>query len=221
MPRCSRSRTSSISSRRTRSGTRAPSPTWRRRPGRRLGLPEPEVRDAAPGRARARLRPPRRLERDLGQARAARRRRVGAGPAAPVPHRAHAAAVRRARAAGRDRASSTASGWTARATRAGCRARRSRGPRGSSAPPTPTRRCASRGRTGRARSADDAARAAARRRQGGAPRRGGGRRRARPRPATAVPRRREGPAGLTAREVEVLRLLALRAVEQARSPRGS
>ena len=31
--------------------------------------------------------------------------------------------------------SSTASAWTARATRAGCRARRSRGPRGSSAPP--------------------------------------------------------------------------------------
>ena len=41
--------------------------------------------------------------------------------------------------------------------RAGSRAPRSRGPRGSSPPPTPTRRCASPARTGRALSADDAA----------------------------------------------------------------
>ena len=42
-----------------------------------------EVRDAAPRRSRARLRPSGRLELDLGQARAARRRRVGAR--APPP----------------------------------------------------------------------------------------------------------------------------------------
>ena len=79
--------------------------------------------------------------------------------------------------------------------------------RGSSAPPTPTRRCASRVRTGRARSADEAAaelRAEVK----------AGRLDAEAVEAVLgaaghrVPRRREGPAGLTPREVEVLRLLA-------------
>ena len=59
--------------------------------------------DAPPCRARPRPRPARRLERDLGQAGPARRGRVGARPAPPVPDRAHAPAVAGARAARRDR----------------------------------------------------------------------------------------------------------------------
>ena len=86
--------------------------------GAQLGLPEARGAHAAARGARARLRPARRLERDLGQARAARRRRVGARADAPVPHRAHAAPVRGARAARRDRRRSTASASTAPATRA-------------------------------------------------------------------------------------------------------
>ena len=155
---------------------------------------------------RARPRPAGRLERDLGQARAARRRGVGAGSAPSLPDRAHAAPVRGARAARRDRGAAPRAarrlGLPARALRA----RRSRVRRGSSARPTPTRRCASRAPTAGAL-ADDAARRAARRGQGGPPRRR--RRRGRPRrrgPSRAAPPR--GAAGLTAREVEVLRLLA-------------
>ena len=108
------------------------------------------MHDAAARRAGARPRPAGRVERDLGQARPARRRRVGARADAPLPDRADAAPVAVARAARRDRGRSTASGSTAPATRAGLsggaispvRAR-------SSARPTPTSRCASRARTGR------------------------------------------------------------------------
>ena len=69
-------------------------PAWPRRSG---------GADAASRRARARLWPARGLERDLGQARTARRRRVGARAPAPVSDRADAPAVGGARAAGRDR----------------------------------------------------------------------------------------------------------------------
>ena len=75
----------------------------RPRPGRGSALAEPRAADAAARRPGARPRPARRLERDLGQARPARRRRVGARAPAPVPDRAHAPPVGGARAAGRDR----------------------------------------------------------------------------------------------------------------------
>ena len=104
---------------------------------------------AAPRRARARPRPARRLERDLGQARPARRGRVGARAAAPVPHRAHAAPVRGARAAGGDRRPAPRAARRLRLPARAVRRARSRSRRASSAPPTPTRRCASRARTGR------------------------------------------------------------------------
>ena len=117
--------------------------------GAQLGLSEAEAAYAASGRARARPRTARGLERDLGQARAARRRRVGARAPAPVSDRADAPAVGGARAARRDR------GTTPRAPRRlGLPARavgrpRSLARRGSSARPTPTRRCANRVRTAR------------------------------------------------------------------------
>ena len=68
-----------------------------------LGLGEGEVRTLRRAGLRARPRAAGGLERDLGQARPARRRRMGAGAHAPLPHRAHAAPVRVPGAAGRDR----------------------------------------------------------------------------------------------------------------------
>src|SRR5262249_24464691 len=109
---------------------------------------------------------------------------------------------------------STASGWTVADTRADCPAARSPGRPGCSGPPTRTPRCASPGRTARP----------------GRPRRRRPRCGPRSRPAARtgragrldgaavdavleaaghrLPRRREALAGLTAREVEVLILLA-------------
>ena len=105
----------------------APSPSWPRAAGGASGLAERRAHAAA-GRPRAWLRPPRRLERDLGQARPARRRRVGARAPAPVPDRAHApASPPRWRRSARSPCS-TASASTARATRAGSPAARSPAP---------------------------------------------------------------------------------------------
>ena len=58
---------------------------------------------AAQGRVRARLRAAGRVELDLGPARAAERRRVGAGPDVSLPDRTHAASVGGPGAARRDR----------------------------------------------------------------------------------------------------------------------
>ena len=203
-----RSRTSSTSSRPTRSATRAPSPTSPPRPADGSGSPSGEVRTLRRAGLVHDFGRLGRLERDLGQARAARRRRVGARAHAPVPDRAHAPPVApRSRRSARSPCS-TASAWTARATRAGWRAPRS-----------PRRR----GILGAAdayqamREPRPAPRGRSRRRGGGrAARRGAGRAGSTRDAVEAVlgaaghrvPRRREGPAGLTAREVEVLRLLA-------------
>ena len=175
----------------------------RRRPGSARG----GAAARAPGRAGRRLRPARRLERDLGQAGPAQRRGVGTGPPVPALHRADAAPVRRrsrARAGSpvRSRERLDGSGYP--------------GGLGGSAlgltsrivpPPTRSRPSASRGRTGRAL-----------RRRG---RRGPARTRSGPAGWTArsstpccAPRASgsaavaEGPAGLTAREIEVLQCLA-------------
>ncbi len=115
--------------------------------GRTLGLRESEVRLLRRAGPRARLRPAGRVELDLGQARSARRRRVGARADAPLPHRAHAPGV--AGAARPDRRAAARAprrlGLPARAL-----GRRDLPPaRAYSAPPTPIRRCASRGRTAR------------------------------------------------------------------------
>ncbi len=58
--------------------------------GRQLGLPDDEVARVVPTGADPGLRPPRRLERDLGQARSAHRERLGEGAPPPLLHRAHA-----------------------------------------------------------------------------------------------------------------------------------
>ena len=84
------------------------SATRRRRGPRRRGRHAARalrrgVAHAAPGRSGARPRPAGRLELDLGQARTAGRRRVGARADAPLPDRAHAAPVGGAGAARRDR----------------------------------------------------------------------------------------------------------------------
>ncbi len=115
----------------------------------RMGLPT-DVRHArAARRARARPRPGRRVECDLGEARTARVRRVGARAAAPALHRARIRPVRlRSRRSGCWPARTT-SGSTAPATTAARAGRRSTRPPASSPPPTATRPCARRGRTGR------------------------------------------------------------------------
>ena len=71
--------------------------------GAQLGLSEGEIRTPSPRRARARPGAARDLERDLGQAGPARRRRMGARATPPVPDRAHAAPVTVALAARDDR----------------------------------------------------------------------------------------------------------------------
>ena len=109
----------------------------------------------------ARLRPPRRLQRHLGQARAARRRRVGAGAHAPLHHRAHAGAVGGVGAPRRASPSSTGSAWTGPATPGGCTGhaipplarilgRRRRLPGHARAPPAPRRPLGRRSRRGAA-----------------------------------------------------------------------
>ena len=106
---------------------------------------------------------------DLAEAGAADRRRVGAGAAAPVPHRAGPLPLAVPVGARAGRGSATTSGSTARATTAG--------------PPAPGSRARAAARRGRRVPRDDRAAAApraARARAGGASaRRGGGRRPAR------------------------------------------
>ena len=68
---------------RTRSATRKAVAELRRRRGVQLGVPADEVARAAPRRPGHGLRPSRRVQRDLGQARTAHRRRVGTGAAPP------------------------------------------------------------------------------------------------------------------------------------------
>ena len=117
--------------------------------GALLGLPRRGGAHAAPRRARARVRPARRVERDLGQARPARRGRVGSGCGCTRTSPSGCCASRRRwRRSARSR-SSTASASTGPAIRAGSRAMRSPRRRASSPPRTPTSRCASRARTGR------------------------------------------------------------------------
>ena len=126
---------------------------------------------------------------------------------APPLHRAHAAPVRGARGRWARSPSSTASASTARATRAGSPAARSPRPPGCSRPPTPTRRCANRARTvprwrPRRRRASCAANVEAGRLDAEAVEAVLGA------AGHRVPVRRRGPAGLTQREIEVLRLIA-------------
>ena len=111
---------SSTSSRRTRSGTRPRSPRWPRPPAAELGLPDrgAAARSTAAGLVAGfgRLG---RVERDLGQGRAALGRRVGAGapPPAATPSACSTGRPRSPRPAGSPARSVSAS--TARATRAG------------------------------------------------------------------------------------------------------
>ena len=123
----------------------------RARGGRRLAPgPAGGFRDArAPRRARARPRSRRRVERDLGEARAARVRRMGAGAA---PSSLHGARLRPVAGARADRGPGRLAPRAARRlrlpprhARAGTRS----GQPASSPPPTATAPCARRGRTGR------------------------------------------------------------------------
>ena len=69
-------------------------------------VPGDDVRGPAARGAHPRPRPARRLQRDLGQGRAAHRGRIRARPAAPVPDRPHAGPGDRARQKPRDRLTS-------------------------------------------------------------------------------------------------------------------
>ncbi len=160
----------------------------------------------SPRRSRARPRPARGLERDPGQARAARRRRVGARPPAAVSDRSHAAPVGGARAGRADRGAAPGAPRRLRLPARALGAAISREARILAAAdayqamrePRPHRP---------ERSAEDAAAELRADVKAGrfdadaveAVLGAAGHR---------VPRRREGPAGLTPREVEVLRLLA-------------
>ena len=105
----------------------------------RMGLPADSVTLAAARRARARPRPRRRVERDLGEAGAARLRRVGARATPPALHRARVRAVAGARPDRGRWPAHTTSGSTAPATTAARAGRRSTRPPASSPPPTATR----------------------------------------------------------------------------------
>ena len=178
-----------------------------RTPAHASTSPEPERADAATRRARPRLRPTRRFERDLGQARSARRRRVGARALPPVPDRAHAPPVGRTRAAGRDRGRAPRAarrlGVSARALRLG------------DLPPGPAPRCGGRlPGDARASPLSPAAQAPRKLRPSCAPTsRAAG---STPTPSRPCSARRATVCldaaadrpGLTPREVEVLRLLA-------------
>ena len=105
----------------------------------RMGLPAGLRHPRAPRRARARPRPGRRVERDLGEAGTARVRRVGARAAAPPLHRARLRPVAGARP---DRAPGRLAPRAARRVRLPPRqraGRRSIRPPASSPPPTATR----------------------------------------------------------------------------------
>ena len=94
----------------------------RGRPGGRRGRRRRAVRTTTPsvwpGRPGARRRPRRRAQRDLGPARAAQRRAVGAGPAPPLPRRAGAAPAARSSPRSPSWPPATTSGPTAPATTA-------------------------------------------------------------------------------------------------------
>ena len=94
----------------------------------------------AQGGAGARPRPPGRLQRDLGQARAAHRGGARTGAPASVPDRADAGVIRGAGLGRRRSRSSTTSASTARGIPVGCPATRSRRRGGSSRRPTPITR---------------------------------------------------------------------------------
>ena len=123
----------------------------RARRGRRLahGPPGRLRHPRAARRARARPRPGRRVECDLGEAGTARVRRVGARAPAPALHRAGLRPVRRRSLRSGSWPAHTTSGSTGPATTAAPAGRRSIKPPASSPPPTATRPCARRGRTGR------------------------------------------------------------------------
>ena len=170
------------------------------------------LRRAAP---RARPRPRRRVERDLGEARGARVRRVGARPPASTLHRARLRAVGDARA---DRApgrlSSRAAGRI-RVPPGRSRRRHSMRRRAYSRPRTATRPCAKRGRTVRHSSPKPQKRSSSVRRREGRLDRDA---------VDAVlaaaghqpaKRSRELPAGLTQRELEVLLALVVGQSNQA------
>ena len=102
-PRSRRSRTTSTSSRPTSLGHSRAVADLAAEAGIDLRTAGRRRPHAAPCGARPRLRPPRRVQHHLGQARPARRRRARARLAAPVLHAAHAARVEAARAVRRDR----------------------------------------------------------------------------------------------------------------------
>ena len=172
-----------------------------------FGLSEAEVRLLRRAGPRPRPRATRCLERDPGQARPARRGRVGARSPPALRDRPHAAPVRGARARGPDRGAAPGAdrrlGLPARALRRrdlarGAHPRRCGCLPGDARAPSPPPRALRRRGSGRAACRREG-RALRRRR-----RRGGARRRRPPRSRGAA----KGPAGLTAREIEVLRLLA-------------
>ena len=175
--------------------------------GEQLGLDADDAADAGARRTRPRLRPDGRLEPDLGATGPARRRRVGARPPLPARDRADAAAGRVAGADHADRRPGTGAArrfrLPARAARLGDSPPRPRARRRGRLPGAPR---AAR-RTGRRGSRTTAA--ALLRREAQAGRIDGDAAEAVLAAAGhRVRARRDGPAGLTAREVEVLRLLA-------------
>ena len=98
---------------------------------------------------RARSRPHRRVERDLGEARTARLRRVGARPALPSFHGARVRPVTERSLRSGAWPARTTNGWTAPATTAARAGRDSIRPPASLPPPTATGPCARRDPTGR------------------------------------------------------------------------
>ena len=146
-------------------------------------------------------------------------RRVRARPPAPVLRRARAGAVRRRWPRWAPWRPRTTSASTAPATTGARRLATSRSPRACSPPPTSARRCPSRGRIGPALAPRHRGGALDRRGRRGPPRRRRRRRGARRPPAARAAAPRAFPAGLTAREVEVLRLVA-RGLSNKASPRS-
>ena len=206
MPRCTRSRTSWISSRRTRAGIRAPSRTWRRRRADGSGCRSRRcVTSAGRGWCTTSAASASRTRSGTSAGRSAPANGNGSG-CTPTSRSACCTGRPRSRRWAPSR-SSTASGWTARATPRtagaaisrparilGAAERLSGDVRAAAAPagtrPT-TRPSKLHAEVAAGRldaEAVDAVVSAV---------------------GHARPRRREGPAGLTPREVEVLRLLAL------------
>ena len=104
------------------------------------GLTDADADARPPGGAGARPRSPGRLQRDLGQARAAHSGRARTGPPAPVPDRADARVIRRPGPGGGDRRPAPRASRRLGLSRAGSRATRSRRPGASSRRPTRTTR---------------------------------------------------------------------------------